>query len=157
MKGKRDFRNIVLVEVIWNRVMGILDCRLMEAIQFYDTLHGLLTGRGTGTVSLKSNLLQKMAYMREEFLYEIFLDLHKAYDSLDLVLCLNIFATYGVVPLELHIHTRYWDRISMVAQAGGYFMSPSKGQHGVTQGDPLYPTIFTMVVDAVLRHWVSVC
>ena len=26
---------------------------------------------------------------------------------------------------------------------------------GVTQGDPLSPTIFNMVVDAVVRHWLE--
>ena len=26
----------------------------------------------------------------------------------------------------------------------------------MTQGDPLYPTIFNVVVDAVIRHWVMV-
>ena len=25
----------------------------------------------------------------------------------------------------------------------------------MTQGDPLYPTIFNVVVDAVVRHWVT--
>ena len=31
-----------------------------------------------------------------------------------------------------------------------------KGNQGVTQGDPLPPTIFNVVVDAVVRHWLSV-
>ena len=26
----------------------------------------------------------------------------------------------------------------------------------MTQGDPLYPTIFNLVVDAMARHWVKV-
>ena len=29
------------------------------------------------------------------------------------------------------------------------------GIQGVTQGDPLSPTIFNVVVDAVVRHWVE--
>ena len=35
-------------------------------------------------------------------------------------------------------------------------MVPFKVQSNVTQGDPLSPTIFNMVLDVVLRHWVSV-
>ena len=44
----------------------------------------------------------------------------------------------------------------MVAKAGGYFRSLFKGYQGVAQGDPLSPTIFKVVVDAVTRHWVTV-
>ena len=44
----------------------------------------------------------------------------------------------------------------MVAKADGCFGHPVKGCQGVTQGDPLPPTIFNVVVDAVIRHWVTV-
>ena len=30
-----------------------------------------------------------------------------------------------------------------------------KGTRGVTQGDPLSPTIFNVVVDAVVRNWLE--
>ena len=38
---------------------------------------------------------------------------------------------------------------------GGYYGKAFKGAWGVTQGDPLSPTIFNVVVDAVVRHWVT--
>ena len=44
----------------------------------------------------------------------------------------------------------------MVARTGGYFGVPIKGQCVVTQGDPLYPKIYNVVVYTVPRHWVSV-
>ena len=34
-------------------------------------------------------------------------------------------------------------------------MTYFKGERGVTQGNPLSPTIFNVVVDAVVRHWVT--
>ena len=61
----------------------------------------------------------------------------------------------------------------MLAQApGGYYKTngaaspwwreqaattgrPLRGLGGVTQGDPLSPTIFNVVVDAVVRHWIN--
>ena len=43
----------------------------------------------------------------------------------------------------------------MVARAGGYYRTAFKGAWGVTQGNPLSPTIFNVVVDAVVRHWVT--
>ena len=50
----------------------------------------------------------------------------------------------------------YSDRLTMVAKVGRYFGHPFKGYRRVTQGEPLSPTIFNMVVDAVIRHWVTV-
>ena len=44
----------------------------------------------------------------------------------------------------------------MVAKSGRYFGRPFKGYQVVTQGDPLSPTIFNVVMDAVIHHWVMV-
>ena len=44
----------------------------------------------------------------------------------------------------------------MVAKSGGYYRSNFQGFRGVTQGDPLFPTIFNVVVDEVGRHWLEV-
>ena len=43
----------------------------------------------------------------------------------------------------------------MAARAGGYYGAAFKGARGVTQGNPLSPTIFNVVVDAVVRHWLE--
>ena len=44
----------------------------------------------------------------------------------------------------------------MVARAGGYYRTVFQGVCGVTQRDPLSPTIFNVVLDVVARHWVMV-
>ena len=49
----------------------------------------------------------------------------------------------------------YWRRLTMAARAGGYYGAAFKGARGVTQGNPLSPTIFNVVVDAVVRHWLE--
>ena len=49
----------------------------------------------------------------------------------------------------------YWRRLTMTARAGGYYGKAFKGARGVTQVDPLPPTIFNVVVDAVVRHWLE--
>ena len=93
--------------------------------------------------------------MREEVLYVIFLDLTKAYDALDRSRCLEILEGYGVGPNARRLLTTYWRRLTMVARAAGYYGTAFGEERGVTQGDPLSPTIFNVVVDAVVRHWVS--
>ena len=42
----------------------------------------------------------------------------------------------------------------MVTQAGYYFGTLFKCYQAVTHSEPLPPTIFNMVVDYVIRHWV---
>ena len=43
-----------------------------------------------------------------------------------------------------------------MVRSGGYYGAAFKGDQGVMPGDPLSPSIFNVVVDAVLRHWVAV-
>ena len=93
--------------------------------------------------------------MREEVLYVIFLDLTKAYDALDRSRILEILEGYGVGPQARRLLRTYREKSTMVARAGGYYGTGFKGAMGVTQGDPLSPTIFNVVVDAVVRHWVT--
>ena len=93
--------------------------------------------------------------MREEVLYVIFLDLTKAYDALDRSRCLEILEGYGVGPSARRLLTTYWSRLTMIARAGGYYREAFKGARGVTQVNPLFPTIFNVVVDAFVRHWID--
>ena len=82
-KGKKDYRGIGLVEVMWKVVAAILNRRITASIIFHEFLHGFWEGSGTGTTTLEAKLLQQLAALREEFLYVIFLDMHKVYDALD--------------------------------------------------------------------------
>ena len=43
----------------------------------------------------------------------------------------------------------------MVARTGGYYGAAFQGFWGVTQLGPLSLTIFNVVVDAVVHHWIS--
>ena len=56
-------------------------------------------------------MLQKLAAMREEVLYVIFLDLQKAYDALDKERCLEILEGYSVGPRACRILQTYWGRL----------------------------------------------
>ena len=122
---------------------GILNHRLAVAIKFHDTLYWFRTVRGTSNTYIKDKLIQQHMKMREEVLYEVFLDLHKTYDALDHDLYLYILETYGVRPWSILLLRRYWDRITMVEPAGGYYGALFKGFCGVTQRDPLSTTIST--------------
>ena len=62
---------------------------------------------------------------------------------------------YGVGPRARELLRNYWHRLTMVARVGGYYGIDFRGEKWVTQGDPLSPTIFNVVVDTFVRHWVT--
>jgi hypothetical protein len=86
-------------------------------------------------------------------LYQIFIDLEKAYDTLDRGRTIDILAGYGVGKRILWLLTNFWDSLLVVAQQGGYHSSAFTAGRGVTQGDILSPTIFNIVCDAIIRAW----
>ena len=97
-KGRQKYRGIGPVEVMWKVVAEILYLRLTSSITYHNFLHGFRAGRGTGATTLEAKLIQKLAALREEFLYMIFLGLQNAYDVLDRSRCLEILEGYGVGP-----------------------------------------------------------
>ena len=101
LKGGGYFVGNVFTEVLCKMVAVILYHRLGGAIELHDVLHLLYSGHGVGTISLKAKLIQQLVDMMEEVLYNIFLDLHKAYADLDRYRCLKILEWYGVRPQVL--------------------------------------------------------
>ena len=63
-KGKKEYRGIGLVEVMWKVVAAILNRQLMASITFHDFLHGFRAGRGTGTATLEAKMLQQVEALR---------------------------------------------------------------------------------------------
>ena len=92
----------------------------------------------------------------ETVIHYIFLELCKTYNALDRDRCLDTLAGNGGGPRMLRILQKYWDRLQMAAKAGGHYGPVFQSHHRVTQEEPLSPTIFNVVVDAIIRHWVTV-
>ena len=76
------------MEVVWKVAAAVLNFRLTDSITFHDFLHGFREGHSTGTATVEAKLLQQLAALREEVLYVILPDLHKAHDALDRSRCL---------------------------------------------------------------------
>ena len=47
----------------------------------------------------------------------------------------------------------FWDNGILVCKAAGCFRLPFRAGRGVTQGGPVSPTIFNLMVDAIIREW----
>jgi hypothetical protein len=82
-KASGDTRGIGLLDTLWKVCSSIINRRLQESISFHESLHGFRRGRGTGTACLEAKLQMQLAHIRSTPLYQVFLDLSKAYDTLD--------------------------------------------------------------------------
>ena len=76
--------------------------------------------------------------MRGTVLHEIFIDLKNVYDALDRSRCLGILDGYGVGHRALRLLRRYWNRLKMVARAGGLLRRTLPWRE---RGHPWRPTV----------------
>jgi len=59
-------------------------------------------------------LAQQLAFLEQEALHSVFIDLKKAYDAMDRERCLEILEGYGVGPNMLRLLEHFWD-VTMLA------------------------------------------
>ena len=81
-------------------------------------------------------------------------DLKKAYYLLDRVRAMQILEGYGVGANIRHIISLIWQGDTLVPRQAGYYgKALFKAKRGVHVGDVMSPTVFNIVVDALVRHW----
>jgi hypothetical protein len=89
-------RGIGVLETMWKVVSSIINNRLQTSILFHEALHGFRRRRGTGMASLNAKLQMQLAHIQGVPLYQLFLDLSKAYDTLDRTRTLQLLNRYCV-------------------------------------------------------------
>jgi retron-type reverse transcriptase len=151
-KSDGGVRGIGLLESVWKVISMIIKERMSRTIQFDDMLHGFRPGRGTGTAILEAKLHLDKSLQQGKTLSQVFLDLSKDYDTLDLGRTIQLLQAYGVGPRSIRILENFWNNLQLVLKQGGYYGRPIQSELGVTQGDPLSPIVFNVAVDAVVRH-----
>jgi hypothetical protein len=146
-----NYRGIGLLNPIWKVVEKVMVAQFF-VIKLHDCLHGGLPRRGTWTAIMEVKLQQQLAWVDQEPLYQIYLDLRKAYDALDWGRCLKILAGYGVGPNLLCLQKKFWEDAKMVCCMGGNYGLPFVAHRGVMQGGPLSSLMFNVCVDCVVRE-----
>jgi retron-type reverse transcriptase len=82
-KPDKSFRGIALLETAYKLISLIIHRRLTSTIQFHDSIHGFRKNHGTSTAIMNVKLLMQMTQRKSIPLYMLFLDIKKAYDTLD--------------------------------------------------------------------------
>ena len=130
--------------------------RIKQSVTLHYKFRGFRTGRGAGIDTLGAKLGQQLVGLAHEPLFQVLLDVHKAYNSLDRGRCMEILQGCGMVHNMARLISQHWDNQSFFPKLVRFLgMSFSTGRW-VMQGDPATPMIFKIVVDAVVRAFLEV-
>ena len=77
-------------------------------------------------------------------------------DALETEKCLEFLEGCRLVPKTRRQVRTYWYILTVVYCAGRYYVMLFKGYQGMTQGELISLTIFNVVVDKLVCHWISV-
>ena len=146
-------RGIGLLESIHKLISQVINLRMATSIQFCEEVHGFRKQRGTFTAIGETKIRTQMATCNSETLYQVFLDLRKAYDSIDRGRVLKLLEKYKVGPNLRRYINNVWQKQHFVLRQAGFYSKPINVERGCTQGDTDSPIIFNIIVDAVLRKW----
>ena len=100
---------------------------------------------------MEAKLEQQLTGIFHEKLFQVFLYVRKTYGSLDQGRCMEILREYVLGPQLQQLLQRYWDGQRVVTKSGKCYGRPFSMGIGVTQGDPVSPTLFNIIVDAVFQ------
>jgi hypothetical protein len=123
----------------------------MGTIKFHEAIHGFRMEQGTGTAIMNVKLMMQLAKRDSDPLYMIFLDVRKAYDTLDRDRTTKVLKEYGVGDKVRRIIELVWKGDTMTPKQNKYYGKSFKAERGVRQGDIISPTIFNIVIDAIIR------
>ena len=90
------------------------------SIQFHNAPHGFCKNRGCGTATLECKLQQEESFLKGEALLQIFLDLTKAYNTLNRTQTLETLEGCGAGPNIQHILHTFRDSLVLTARQGGH-------------------------------------
>jgi hypothetical protein len=91
---------------MWKLCKHVMDLRL-NAFDLHDLLHGYRDKRRTRTAGVEAKLAQQLAHLEQTPFYGVFLDLKKAFDSMNRGRCLLICEGYGVGPRMIKLIRKF--------------------------------------------------
>ena len=96
--------------------------------------------------------LQELARKKDTPLFMCFINLTKAYDSVDCTLLWTILACFGKPPRMLAVISQFYDGMrACVRLDDGECSDMFDGEQGLRQGGVLAPLLFKIFFTAVLR------
>ena len=144
------YHGIVLLEVMDKVISMIIHICINDQIQFHLEIHSFHHKRGKGMCILEAKLDMQLASYLCQPLYQIYLDLTKAYDTLDCKCALSLLKAYGLGPNTHSLIESVWEWELLVPKSSDCFGNSFHAHWGIQQqGDVISPVIFNIIVNAL--------
>ena len=152
-KGTTNTRDIGLLVTLWKVAESLTDTRQCVSLQLHGVLYRFRARRGTGTAIMDLNLAQELSRVDCDLLFMVFLELSKAYDTVDRYCLIQTLERYGVVPLMCGLLENFWSHQKMMPKQNCYHGLAFPYTQGMTQGGLTSLTLFKVVMENFIQKW----
>ena len=150
-KGKRDtcgnFRGIALLCVVGKILSCIMLSRLTTHISnvvLPESQCGFRAGRSTADMIFSARQIQEKCREQHVGLYQVFIDLTKAFDTVNRTALWQILGRLGCPDKFVNIIKSFHDDMKVWVSLSGELSDPITVDNGVKQGDIPAPTLFAI-------------
>jgi len=147
---------IGLLEAVLKVLECIINSCVSAKVKLHDCLHGFGAARGTDTAQIESKLFQQLAGIDQETLFKACLDWAKAFAAFHKERAFMKLHEHRLPTKMLTLLALQWDKMQVIPKQADFFGTPFCQDSGQITGSILGPLIFNVVVDSVVRHWMTV-
>jgi hypothetical protein len=151
-----NYRGIALMSHVGKVLAKVYAMRLDLYVEEHNILPeeqcGFRRGRSTTDMMLVSRFLTEQAHLHKVDMFQIFVDLTKAYDSVDRGLMWMILDRIGVPPKMRKAITNMHDGMKARVRVDGNLSDSFEMVHGLRQGCVLAPLLFNIFFAFVVKH-----
>ena len=156
-----NYRLISITSCFGKLFTGILNTRLMHFMQETNLSHPFQGAfskgkRGTDHIFLTNTLIDQAQHFHTP-LYAAFIDLQKAYDSVNRPLLLRKLSAVGLGPLFCGLVENMFSQASSRIKVGNRLGQPFTTNVGLRQGDPLSPLLFNLFIADLVDSFTPEC
>jgi hypothetical protein len=148
-----DMRGITVIPTCAKILMNVLTERLMS-VPLHKAQHGFVRQLSTLHAIAALKLRVRKARLEGRRLIVAYLDVEKAYDSIDRRAVLYALREFGAGDSTLRLFEFLLEHERTTLKLSGRHTKTYFPRRGVRQGDPASPTLFDFIMDLVVREFI---